>query len=89
MIWGDESNEKDTKFKAVVLPPGTVDEPEDEVLGITRNAPKVEPAESAPRNARRLVDPAAGKETWNRKVRPRHRNVVRKFFDSTKTNQPK
>ena len=82
MTWGDESDKKGTKFKEVVMPPGSMDKPRDEVIGITKTAPTMEPAESAPRSSRRLVDPASGKETWNRKVRPRHRTVVRRYFDS-------
>ena len=88
MTWGDESDGRDAQFKAVVLPPGAVDKPGKELLSITRSAPKVEPADAAPRNPRRILDPATGKETWNRKLRPRHRNVVRKFFDSTKQQPP-
>ena len=76
------SDEKNTKFKQVVLPPGFLVEPKDEVIGITPTAPTDELATSAPRNSRRLSDPASGKETWNRKLRPRHRSVVRKYFDS-------
>ncbi len=82
MTWGDESDKKNSKFKEAVLPPGLLDLPRDEVIGITRSEPEVEPAESAPRGPRRLVDPASGSETWKRKVSPRHREVVKKYFDS-------
>ena len=73
MTWGDESDKANTKFKEVVLSKGTLDKPKDEVIGVTANTPDVDVAESAP---------SAGKDTWNRKVRPRHRNAVRKYFDS-------
>jgi hypothetical protein len=84
MIYGDESDPKNTKFKEVVLPPGFVDDPKNEIMGIRKTAPDENPAESAPRSARRQADPASGRETWKRTLRPRHRNVVRKYFDSRK-----
>ncbi len=82
LTWGDESDETNTKFKEVVLPPGFLEDPKGEILGVTKTAPNEEPAESAPRSARRQVNPASGQETWKRKLRPRHRNVVRKYFHS-------
>jgi hypothetical protein len=82
MSWGDESDEAGVKFKETVLPPGLQEDPKDEVLGMTRSAPEVDPAAAATRGAARDVDPTAGRETWNRKLRPRHRDVVRQYFDS-------
>ncbi len=82
MTWGDESDDAGTKFKETVLPPGLMDEPTDETVGVTRSAPEVEPAASATRAGVREIDPASGRETWSRTLRPRHRNVVRQFFDS-------
>jgi hypothetical protein len=87
MIWGDESDEAGVKFKETVLPPGLQDDPQDEVRGITRSAPEVDPAAAVSRGAARDVDPAAGRETWNRQLRPRHRDVVRQYFDSAKDVQ--
>lgn len=82
MTWGDESDEAGVKFKETVLPPGLMDDPKDDVLGITQSAPEVAPAESITRDSARAIDPAAGRETWNRTLRPRHRGVVRQYFDS-------
>jgi len=82
MSWGDESDEAGVKFKETVLPPGLIDDPKDEVLGITQSAPQVDPAASITRGQVRTIDPAAGREIWDRTLRPRHRGVVRKFFDS-------
>lgn len=82
MTWGDESDQNNAKFKEVLLPPGILDQPRDDVIGVTRSEPEVEPAESAPRAPRRLIDPASGAETWKRKVSPRHREIVKKYFDS-------
>jgi hypothetical protein len=82
LTWGDESDAAGTKFKETVLPPGMQDQPKEDVLGITKSAPQVEPATSQPRSAARDSDPTAGRETWDRTLRPRHRGVVRKFFDN-------
>ncbi|MBX3439658.1 MAG: hypothetical protein KF861_19370, partial [Planctomycetaceae bacterium] len=82
LTWGDESDLAGTKFKETVLPPGMQDMPKDDVLSVTQSAPEVDPAMSAPRAAARSVDPAAGRETWNRTLRPRHRDAVRQYFDA-------
>lgn len=82
ITFGDESDERGTKFKEVVLPPGFLDDPKNEVLGITRSAPEEAPAESAPRDVQRQFDPSAGRETWSRQLRPRHRSVVRGYFNT-------
>ncbi len=82
MSWGDESDETTAKFKEVVLPPGAFDQPKDEVYGTTKSTPEADPAATAGRNTARTVDAASGSETWTRKIRPRHRNVVRRYFDS-------
>lgn len=82
MSWGDESDENGSKFKEVILPPGYLDQQKEELTGMTRRAPEVKPADSAPRNTARQTDPSAGRETWNRTLRPKHRKVVRDFFQS-------
>ena len=76
------------KFKEVVLPPGTLDDPENRVLKITSKAPRVDPAASAPRGDARSGDAAVGGASWNRRLRPRHRGVVRKYFGSGGGRQP-
>ncbi len=82
MSWGDESEETGIQFKETVLPPGMQEDPKDEVIGITRSEPEVDPAMAASRAAARANDPSAGRETWDRKLRPRHKGAVRKFFNS-------
>ncbi len=82
LTWGDESDDAGVKFKETVLPPGLVDQPKDETVGVTRSAPEVDPSASAERGAAREVDPTTGRETWNRTLRPRHRSVVRQYFDA-------
>ncbi|NOX53488.1 MAG: hypothetical protein GXP27_03450 [Planctomycetes bacterium] len=80
MTWGLEPEDQRAKFQEVVLPPGYLDQPADTVIGITRKAPEVAPAESAPRTAARTTGATAGHETWRRKLAPRHRRVVREYF---------
>lgn len=81
LSFGQESNEQAAKFKETVLPPGYLDRPSDNVLGVTASAPKVDPAAGVEaRNAVRNAGPATGKATWDRPLRPRHREVVRSYF---------
>lgn len=82
LTYGDESDGKNTKFKELALPPGFLDDPQNDIKSVTLTAPEVNPAASAPRAALRADDPATGKETWNRPLRPRHRAVVRNYFGS-------
>lgn len=81
LTWGDESTLENTKFKESVLPPGMLDKPRDEVVGITIAAPETDVAASAPRSAARAATAASGDETWKGTVRPRHRSVVKRYFD--------
>jgi hypothetical protein len=86
MSYGNESDKKNTKFKDVILPPGLLDEPKNDVVATTPREPEVNPAESAPRSAARASDASSGRETWERKLRPRHRGVVRRYFDGKAAN---
>ncbi len=80
LTWGDESK-FDGKFKETVLPPGSADKLREEVIGQSGATPEVKVAETAPRSASREATVATGNETWNRNVRPRHRTVLKKYFD--------
>jgi hypothetical protein len=82
LTWGDEADKQGTKFKEVVLPKGFLDQPKDDVVAVQKSAPNEEAAADAPRSARRDDEAAAGQTTWNRKLNPRHRNAVRKYFDA-------
>jgi hypothetical protein len=82
LTWGDEADKQGTKFKEVVLPKGMLDQPKDDIVAIQKTAPNEEAADSAPRSAPRDDEAAAGQATWNRKLNPRHRSAVRKYFDS-------
>ena len=81
LTWGDESTLENTKFKESVLPPGMLDKPRDEVVGVTIAAPETDVAGSAPRSAARAATIASGDETWKGTVRPRHRSVVKRYFE--------
>lgn len=81
LTWGDESTLENTKFKESVLPPGMLDKPRDEVVGITIASPETDVANSAPRSAARAATAASGDEAWKGTVRPRHRSVVKRYFD--------
>lgn len=83
--FGRESAAKKARFKSVILPPGILDRPRDEIERIVTRAPEVTPAESAPRSVQRELDPTAGRETWNRRVSPRHRDVLREYFNNAPT----
>ena len=80
LTYGAESNEQAAQFKAAVLPPGFLDKPNNETAGVTASAPQVDPAGPAARNAARSSAPATGQATWDRPLRPRHREVVRGYF---------
>ena len=82
LTWGDEADKQGTRFKEVVLPKGFLDQPKDDVVAVQKSAPNEEAAAGAPRSARRNDEAAAGQATWNRKLSPRHRNAVRKYFDA-------
>jgi hypothetical protein len=84
LTWGDEADKEGTKFKEVVLPKGMLDQPKDEIVAVRKTAPNEEAAASAPRSAGRDDEAAAGQATWNRKLNPRHRNAVRKYFDTAR-----
>tara|TARA_R110002072_G_scaffold173600_2_gene328401 strand:- start:192170 stop:193627 length:1458 start_codon:yes stop_codon:yes gene_type:complete len=81
LTWGDESSLENTKFKESVLPPGMLDKPRDEVVGITIATPETDVAGTAPRSAARAATAASGDETWKGTIRPRHRSVVKRYFD--------
>lgn len=80
LAYGRESDEQAAKFKEAVLPPGFLDKPNDEAVGVTASAPNVEPSGPAARNAARGAGSATGSATWDRPLRPRHREVVRGYF---------
>ena len=87
--WGDESTKDGTKFKETILPPGALDDPKNEVVGISLTRPNDAPSEFAPRGAARKSTVASGDEVSTRNIRPRHRSVIRRYFDKTSDQQDK
>ena len=81
LTFGDESDEDQAKFKETVLPKGLGDESKDEVVSIQKRDPTVQPIDPAARTAARGGEAASGSTTVNRNLSPRHRNVIRKYFD--------
>ena len=79
---GEESDSQASKFKSVVLPPGFLDQTDSNVLRVTKSAPTAEPAAAAARTQQRQLDPASGRATWNRKLQPKHRRIVKQYFES-------
>lgn len=79
--YGHETDEQGAKFKETVLPKGFQDNPGDEIVSTTLAPPKEEVADAAPRGPERLSDPSTGQATWNRKISPKHRAVVKGYFD--------
>jgi hypothetical protein len=84
--WGDESDKDGSKFKETILPPGALDDPSNEVVGISLTRPNDAPSEFAPRGAARNTKAASGDEVNSRNIRPRHRSVIRRYFDKEKSN---
>ena len=82
LVYGEESSEQETKFKSVILPKGYLDKPKDELVGQTASAPDVVPAETSNRNEKRDKTAASGHRSYKRQIRPTHRNVVERYFDS-------
>ena len=80
ITWGRESEEQGIKFKETVLPEGFLEQPKDELVGLEASAPEVEPAATAARGKARARSAAAGGTTTNRRLSPKHRRAVRKYF---------
>jgi hypothetical protein len=81
LTWGDESSLEGTKFKEIVLPPGFNESPKDEVVRVDLTAPQAEDTAASAKTAGRDQGPASGRAAWNRSLSPRHRDVVKKYFD--------
>ncbi|MEX0716529.1 MAG: hypothetical protein WD066_08080 [Planctomycetaceae bacterium] len=82
LTYGDESDEKNTRFKETILPPGFLDQPKDDILGLRAVEPEVNETGSTARGTARELGPATGSETSGTELRPRHRQVVKRYFGS-------
>ncbi len=80
MGWGEESDKQGIKFKDTLLPEGVAD-PNDDVIRITLTEPDAEPVAPEGRSAPRQATDATGNNAWKRNLRPRHREIIRKYFD--------
>jgi len=80
MGWGDEADEQGFKFRDSLLPEG-VNDPSDDVIKTKLTEPDAEPVAPTGRSAPRTNKNATGKNAWKRQLRPRHRDVIRKYFD--------
>ncbi len=81
--WGTETAEKRAKFKQVVLPPGFAENKAN--TGSVRNSAKprtVRPSENLSPKERTQFDSATGKEIRTGELRPRHRELRKKYFSS-------
>jgi hypothetical protein len=87
LTWGAESDKQGTKFKETVLPKGFLDQPGDQTVGIERTAPIEQPGEASVSRGAREIGAASGDSTWRRKLNPRHRQIVREYFQD-RTQKP-
>lgn len=81
LSWGHETDARAAQFKEMLLPKGPHDDPREEQATLKRSAPLEEVTASGARAARRSPEQAAGQATARRKLTPRHREAVRKYFD--------
>lgn len=89
--WGEVSQDVQSKFKQVVLPPGFLDDPTNPVAGITpgqRNPRTVAPSENVSPDLPTEFQAATGGEVRTRELRPRHRSVVKKYFQREGESEP-
>lgn len=84
LTWGVENEKEGIKFKETVLPPGFKEMPKEEILRLTKKDPEADPAASAPRDGSRDQTDTAGRQSWNRSLKPRHQQVIRDYFKSDK-----
>ncbi|NQT85309.1 hypothetical protein HQ560_01005 [bacterium] len=86
MVWGDESDEQKVKFTPKELPPVSLSPGDDmPVVGIDLIAPEDVQAPAAAAGSR-VTDfgKGAGGDSWRRRVSPRHRASVRRYFSGAR-----
>ena len=81
MTWGKEADAANTKFKEIILPPGYLENPKETVLGVTLGTPQDEKVETAERNSAAAGSGATGSDAWNRQLHPRHKSIIKDYFD--------
>jgi len=90
MVWGDESDEQKVKFAPKELPPVTLSPGEEmPVVGISIVEPEQMRARGGASKSR-VIDfgRTGGSGAWRRKVSPRHRGPVRRYFSQKKPGKP-
>ena len=81
MSWGEESDKQGVKFKEMEIPQGVPDR-DGELLQTKLTEPQAEPVASKGRAAARANDETIGGEAAKQNLRPRHRQVIKKYFGS-------
>ena len=67
-------------FKAKRLPPGRQPSKEWELSGLRRSTPTVQPERAGASGSQ--GDGGAGEASWRRRLAPRYRDVVRRYFST-------
>lgn len=80
LSFGD-AGERESEFAAQALPSARFAESSTQNVGVATGAPRVAPVESTP--AAGGNDSAAGAPSAERRIAPRHRDAVRRFFSPT------
>lgn len=79
LIWGEETPGRLDEFQAEALPSAErLDLDTSEVLGIGVTSPSARPEGEAAGTAD--VEASLGESSWRRRLRPRHRDAVQRFF---------
>lgn len=81
MTWGDESDEQGIKFREMEIPQGVPDR-EGELLQTKLTAPQEEAIAPKGRSTARNTTDAISGQAAKQNLRPRHREVVKKYFGS-------
>ena len=79
-IRSDETKGATDAFRAHLLPAGRRPSTEWERMGVRRATPTVDPQRAGGSTA--AGDTGSGEASWRRKLAPRHRDVVRRFFST-------
>lgn len=73
-----------TNFRDIVLPPGFRDKTKKETARIEMKEPEIETEQKTIRGNRKIEIDSSNLESFKRRIRPKHRQAVRKYFESKK-----
>ena len=82
LAYAGETKGATDAFQAKKLPAGTRPSREWERVGLRRQVPEARPERTD--GAGTAGDDGAGEASWRRRLAPRHREVVRRFFATDK-----